>query len=132
MSMEISNSTISSMAKKLLEKDEDKIITKEEIKLFVAANDTELVESDISIDEAISELSKMFDSEKADEAAKKEDGEDPLAEYNRLKAQIEQYNTMLAEFDLRIETLSKDAETLQKQMEEKIKAYNDLEAEVVK
>ena len=131
MSMEISSTSLVSMASDILEQDADKIITEEEIQRFVSS-DTKYVSADIDKSAIVDELSAMFKSDTADAASKTEGSEDPFAEYNRLKAQIEQYNAMLEQYDLKISALTKDTETLQKELDAKIKEYNSKEAELLK
>ena len=76
----------------------------------------------------------MFESDNADEAAKDDeaDKDDPVAQYNALKAQVEQYKGMIEQFDIKIDTLTKDTEALQKELDAAVKEYNQQEAALIK
>ena len=113
------NVNLNSMAEKLLDSDADKTITKNEIKLFVQANQAEFVSMNMDTDTAVNGLMDVFtrtqgkveddtvpkDAAQTEEAEKEET---PADEFNRLKAEIEDYNQQIEDLDTTLGNLTAD------------------------
>ena len=147
------NAQLNALANTLLEQDEDKIITEKELRNFVRNNSEEIAKLNISSGEATNELREILKDNMEtrdnsnvaalqqrreetnqrinDRAQNTGTGTGFAGDYNKLKAQVEEYKQKLAEYDAQIDTLTKDTEALQKQLDDAIKAYNDKEAELI-
>ena len=145
MTMDVSSVKLQALANKLLEQDEDKVITESELQSFVASNDDELTALNIDAIDAMDELrdilkDSMETTNDTDTATTTENtsssnsagGDDFDEKYNAILAQIDEYNKLIEGYDLQINQLTKDTQSLKTELDEAINLYNKQEAEIVK
>ncbi len=129
----VSQSKLTTLANKLLEQDEDKVITKEEIKEFVKTNEAEFVSLDIDTNQIENELSEILkdnmDESEVDEADNADETNNDNDEISELKSKIKELKNKISGYDTKLTNLNSSLKLLDTQLESEQSKYEKLEQE---
>ncbi len=138
----LSNSSLSDLAKQILENDADQLITAQELKAFVKSKESEFTGLNVDLDTVENQLMSFLKEKYIGEVNSNNivptgntggsdgTGNDPLANYNQLKSEITQYESLLDKYKDNKKTLEARQQTIKDSLDAEQKKYNALEKEI--
>ena len=126
----INSTGLEKLAFTLLEQDEDKIITKEELEKFIQDNDAELVALNIDADSAASELKNILSDNYQETTEETSSSSQSVEDYNKLKEKVAQLESALSEYGVQRSALISTQSKLASELEEEQAKYDKLEQQL--
>lgn len=125
----LSNSSLSELARQILENDADQLITAQELKDFVKSKESNFGQNaDL---QAIENQLMAFLKEKYVGNQQNPTGAtDPATQYNQLNTQIAEYETLIKQYQNEKAALTAQQNQIKAELDKEQKKYNDLEKQV--
>lgn len=138
----LSNASLSALAQQILASDADQLITSQELKAFVKSREAQFAGENVDLDTVENQLMVFLKEKYIGEAdpnalvltgnnsGSENSSNDPVSNFNQMKAEVEQYEALLQKYNNDKATLEAQQKTIKDKLDSEQKKFNTLEKEI--